>query len=89
MNQQNRLALALLLVLLGVDSASAANTASYVARPQATFAPHTHPAHSAYPPVAVGGSTFRWGWFGAEYYPPAPVMHRDYNRGWRQWHYRR
>ncbi len=35
-----------------------------------------------------GQVPYRWGWFGADHYPPAPVMHRDYNGGWRQWYYR-
>ncbi len=40
-------------------------------------------------PMGCGAPRFRWGWFGAYHHPPAPVMHRDYTQGWRQWYYRR
>jgi hypothetical protein len=60
-------------------------------RPQvqrATFmTPYAHPADPSYP-IGYGHVPYRWGWFGADHYPPAPVMHRDYNGGWREWHYR-
>lgn len=51
-------------------------------------APFAHPADPTYP-IEFGTQHFRWGWFGADHYPTAPVMHRDYTRGWREWHSRR
>lgn len=52
---------------------------------------HTPYAHTMAPgsPLDGGPPRFRWGWFGAYHHPPAPVMHRDYTQGWRQWYYRR
>lgn len=84
-----------LLALLATTSLTATTTAA--APPsrvnQATFdAPCTHPMDPYYAPhntVHYGPKQFRWGWFGADYYPPAPIVHRDYKRGWLEWHYRR
>jgi hypothetical protein len=40
-------------------------------------------------PVYHGPSPFRWGYFGAEYQPPAAVMYRDFAYGHREFQYRR
>ncbi len=77
----------IILVGLGFVCCSAGVNAQNVQ--QATFAsPHAYASYSTNPP-GYGPTTFRWGWFGADHYAPAPVMHRDYTRGWREWHYRR
>jgi hypothetical protein len=40
-------------------------------------------------PVYHGPQQFRWGYFGAEYQPPAAVMYRDFTYGHREFQYRR
>lgn len=79
-----------LVLLFGiVASATAANGANQSHVQRATFtAPFVHPVDPIYR-IDCGPTPFRWGWFGAAHYPPAPVMQRDYTGGWREWHYRR
>lgn len=81
--------LILLVGLIAATSATAANPPQMQRVKQATFlAPFAYPADPVYL-IHSARQPFRWGWFGAEHYPPAPAMHRDYNNGWREWHYRR
>lgn len=35
---------------------------------------------------AQAANNFRWGWFGAERYTPAPQWHRDYTGRVMRWH---
>ncbi len=68
---------------------SSATQASPFAQ-RATFtAPYAHASYASQYEYPDYQQPFRWGHFGAGYHPPAPVMNRDYNRGWREWHYRR
>lgn len=67
---------------------SSAHASVYAQR--ATFtAPYAHPSYASRYEYPAYHQPFRWGWFGASHHPPAPQMHRDYNRGWKEWHYRR
>ncbi|QDU57759.1 hypothetical protein [Aeoliella mucimassa] len=47
-----------------------------------------YPQYPAQPMQVQPTPTFRWGWFGADYYRPATIKQRDYNGGYRQWGYR-
>lgn len=64
-------------------------TATVWTHPASLTAPCKYPLDPRPGRPAPLPPTFRWGWFGAEHFPPTPQLHRDYNEGWREWHYRR
>lgn len=79
----------LIILLICLAPAISAQAAPPAKVQRATFmAPFAYSADPVYP-MHSARQPYRWGWFGADYFPPAPVMHRDYNNGWREWHYRR
>lgn len=85
----NRLLLTAAIVAIGISSAHAAPPAKQSqVRQVVCTQPFAYPDSPTYP-VHHGPQPFRWGWFGAEYQPPAAVMYRDFAYGHREFQYRR
>lgn len=84
-----KLLLAATLLAAATASASAQSVNRYPTRPATFTTPFVHPTAPTTFDYAPYGQTFRWGWFGATHYGPAPQMHRTYNQGWKEWHLRR